>query len=897
MSRTHALLFLLPLLAGPADAGESAADRILLRARCAEQVQGDLEKARGFYKQALADRSLDEVRQAEIRVRIAYCLVHGAPPRDNQALGYLHSSIYRNSEIPERVRIEAERLRETIRARRPATADAPTPTRDRDREIARRVAGHLAEARRHLARDHLFLAFVGAHKALGLAPEDPDALALEAQIRTRLDRVAALLDSPLAFLKSWSAAQVKTVARRARAHLRTALAAYRTRKFKAGESAFLEAITEIDSCEFGDASTELIDLRETIHEQWRALREQHYGKQRAEPRVPVRAPRGTPAADYLRQLQRMLDFLSSTEHEYRLIPVTPGRVSVSPRGQVPPPRGFVLERHPTPSRWTLARFAHLYLPRHIEPRSWTTRGNFLDTAGAMLVARNRPDVLDKLQREIKLLEAPTPGTITCEFVLISIPDDALRKFAGKFGPLRNMGTGEDPMLGCVVPPEIPLERICGWLTDENVEVHLDRDRFELRLPNGRSETLLAGRPIEAAHGYRKERLRAAPPYQRNYGVLLDMLPWQRDGATSLALRIAVRQPIPPVPTDRERTVPRFLTQSLVGYADLAPGATLAIAGLVDPFARARGERGGGGSLLVLLHMPSGRRTAPATAAADALEIDIKRLLYDVHKDDAGPVVDAEKGFVPISPLAGFENRARFLEARMREIVPDVDLDFDWEAAVVRVRAAHREAVEGAVAALEQDARRVYVVDLEARAVSTSAFQRWMRRENVATKAWGKAELAVVDAESGATVLRNLPAAQKNDPFTPRSRWVVLGLQARHMRATRSRTVAAAASEEWLASGAVETVTEGVRITVRPYLVGGQEIRADISVETAGLAPNSDTNASKRAAPLTVVGASGTVVFGTRTRPKTVLVCRIPHPTASRPGELIEVVFALNIRLQ
>ena len=71
----------------------------------------------------------------------------------------------------------------------------------------------------------------------------------------------------------------------------------------------------------------------------------------------------------------------------------------------------------------------------------------------------------------------------------------------------------------------------------------------------------------------------------------------------------------------------------------------------------------------------------------------------------------------------------------------------------------------------------------------------------------------------------------------------------------------------------------------------------VRFQLSGLAPSSDTDASKRAGPLTVVGASGTVVFGTRTRPKTVLVCRIPHPTASRPGELIEVVFALNIRLQ
>ena len=902
MSRIRALI-LLALLA-PAFAAESATERILLKARFTEQVKGDLEEARALYKRALLDdKSLDGARQAEIRVRIAHCLVYGAPPRDKQALGYLAPEIYRGPGIPPDVRIEARRLRDTIDARRPAPTKTPPPTRDRDREIGRRVAGHLAEARRHLARNHLFLAFVGAHKALNLAPEDPDALALEAQIRTRLDRVAALLESPLAFLKSWSAAQVKTVARRARAHLHGALKAYRARDFPKGEREFLAAITEVDGCEFADASAELIELRETIYEQWRALREQHLGKQKADPHIPARPPRGTPAADYLAQLQRMLDFISSTEHEYRLIPVTPGRASTNARGQVRPrgqirPRGFILERGAVPSHWTLARFAHLYLPRHLDPRSWTMRGNFLDAAGAMLVARNRPEVLDRVQKEIKQLEAPATATMTCEFVLISIPDDVLRKFTDKFGPFHDMGTGGDPMLGCVVPPEIAFQRICGWLRDENVDVRVDRDRFEARMANGRAETLLAGRAIDAAYGYSKDALRAAPPYQRNYGVLLDLLPWQRArSGTALAIRIAVRQPVLPVPIGgRKQGVPRFLTQSLSGYADLPTGSTLAVAGLVDPFAR---EQSGGQSLLLLLHTPSGARATPAAAAGDAIEIDVKRLLYDVHKDDAGPIANAERGFVPMAPLAVFEQRARFLEARLRELVPDRELDFDWQAAVVRVSTAESEAVEAAVAALEKEARRVFVVELEMRAVRTSVFQRWMKRERIQPRAWGAAELSVLDGGSGATLLRNLPAASKNDALAPSSRWSVLGLQARHMRSTRSRTTTAAASDERLALRAAETVTEGVRVTVRPYLMHGREIRAEVFVETAGLAPGraSAGLVSDLGGKMSMVRAAGTLEFGTRSAPKTALICRIPHPTASRPGELIEIVLSLNIRLQ
>ncbi|MHC4953110.1 MAG: hypothetical protein ACYTGZ_04415 [Planctomycetota bacterium] len=895
------------LLAWPLAAAEPPVDQIILQARFAERVRGDLENARKLYKRALDDRSLtDKARQAELRVRIAYCYMHaGLRPdatSDKKALAYLAPSIYAPPEIPPRVRAEAEKLRGIIRDRQPKTATEPSKTRDNSAEVSRLVAEHLSEARRHLARNHLFYANGAVQKALALQPDNPDARALEGQIQTEILGFASFLESPLDFLKSWSEAHVKTVARGAREHVRTALAAYRAREFAKGEQAFSAAIAAIDACEFADASTELIELRETIRERWRALREHHFGKAKAEPKIAVRKARGTPAADYVKQLQRMLDFISSPDHEYRLLPVTPRRGAVAPRSQQPP-RGFVLERGPAPSTWTLARFAHLYVPRHIERGTWTRLGNFLDTAGEMLVARNRPTVLDKVQKELRRLEAPKTPTLPTEFLLVSVPDTVLEKFGAKFGKFESANERSDAMLARVIPAEIPLERICGWLSDEGVDVRIERDRFEALLANGRPATLLAGRPIGSAHGYEKARIRSAPPIQRDYGVLLDLLPLRAEnGRTSIALKVSVRQPVPPVPVRQTRTVPRFLTQTVTGFADLPAGSTLAVAGLVDPFGPGRGEQNTGRSLLLLWRSPAGPRTARAREDGDTREIPLRRLFYDVHADDPGPKVDAVRGFVDVGPHEVLARRARFLEERLRVFLPETKVIFDWQDAVLRVPSKANQAGVDAIVALERQARRTFVVEVEARVVKTSVFQRWMKREGIEPKSWGEAQLATSDVESGGLLLRNLPESRPDDPFAPRARWAVLGLQARHLRSTRSRTAPGLHSEEALARRATDTVTEGVRITVRPYLLHGQQIRANVSVETAGILELREERAAGSALPSyrpVVEGtrASGTVDFGTRTAPRTALVCRIPHPTASRPEQLLEVVIAMNIRLQ
>jgi len=219
-------------------------------------------------------------------VRIAYCLIHeGVRPAqeaDQRALAYLAPSIYSRNGIPDAVRREAEQLRRLIQSRRPDPARDREPARTREKDVKRLVSEHLAEARRHLARNHMFDANGAVQKALALEPDNADARALEAQIQTRISGIAAFLDSPLAFLKAWNAAQVKSVARRAREHLRAGLTAYRAREFPRGEAEFAAAIAEIDGCEFADASTDLIELRETVREQWRTMREHHFGKARAD---------------------------------------------------------------------------------------------------------------------------------------------------------------------------------------------------------------------------------------------------------------------------------------------------------------------------------------------------------------------------------------------------------------------------------------------------------------------------------------------------------------------------------------------------------------------------------------------------------------------------------------
>jgi len=869
-------------------------ERILLEARHAEQVRGDFDAAGRLYRKALEDQSLDTARQAEIRLRIAHC--YSEMGDDRRALDYLASTIYERPEIPPATRREAERLRGRLRDRVPRERIDPRPDRLAEQEKRQRVSEHLAEARRHLARNRLMLAYAAAQKALDLSPENPDVQELDAQIQTRLSGVAAVLESPLAFLRVWSDAQVKSVAAQSRQKLHAALNAYREGSFAAGEREFGEAIALIDACEFADGSTELLDLRETIRERWRNERERYYGKERAEPRIPARTAGSTPAADYLRQLQRMLDVLSSPDHEYRLLPVAPHEPAHAPRSQRKP-RSMVLERAAMPSSWTLARFAHAHLRRRIDPESWLRRGNFLDTAGEMLVARNRPAVLDRLQAAIKELENPKTASVPCEFLLVSVPTPLLDRFAAKFGKWNSSERERDPLLYRVLPSSIPLDHILGWLNEQSldVEVSLDRDGFSTMLANARGESLLAGRPLRDAHDYADARLRGAHPLRRLYGVLLDVAPWRdAEGRDALGLRVIVRQPAPPA-----NGVARFLTQTGELYADLGVGGTLVASGLVDPFAAARADTGGGRSLLLILRFPGAERTGEGDTRGTEFEFVVRQLLYEVHSDDPGPRRDPARGFVPTTRLDALGDRAAFLGARLREILAKHQIELDWEEAVLRVPEKAMADARDAIAALEKEAKATYIVEVETQVVRTSAFQRWMERSGLELRPWGEAQLALVPSDEARAIERQLPSLRDENVFAPRGRWAVLGLQARHLRATRTRTVPAVATEDDLARRATQTVTEGLVVTVRPFLDAGRNVRADVSIETAGLEELREERALGGDVPafrarVHGIDARGTLDFGTRTKTQTALVCRVPHPTMSRPESLTEMVISIRV---
>ncbi|MHC4938238.1 MAG: tetratricopeptide repeat protein [Planctomycetota bacterium] len=877
-----ALTFLLLLATGPVE-------QILLEARHAEQVKGDFDAARRLYRKALDDKSLDRARQAEIRLRIAHC--YHEMGEIEKALVYLEATTYERAEIPQATRREAERLRGVLRAKLPQPrADAP-PREATEKQKRERVAEYLAEARRHLARNRLMLAYAAAQKALDLQPQDPDVRALDAQIRTRLSGVAAVLQSPLDFLRAWSDAQVKSVARQARAHMHAALRSYADRNFAAGEREFVEAIMLIDRCEFRDGSTELLDLRETIRERWRTQRERHFGAGKAEPKIPAREARSTPAADYLRQLQRMLDVLSSPDHEYRILPVAPRARASTPHSQRKP-RGMVLERGPVATTWTLARFAHEHLRRRVEPQSWLRPGNFLDIAGEMLVARNHPGVLDRLQQSLRELERPDEATVRCEFLLVSVPTPLLDRFAKEFGAWKTSARTTDPLLYNTIPASMAIERVLGWLNDQGVEVRPELDRFATVLTNARGESLLAGQPLRDAPGYADVRLRGAPPMRRLYGVLLDVLPWRgEDGRGALGLRVTVRKPAPPV-----GGVARFVSQTGELYAGIPNGGTLVATGLVDPFAV---DRGSGRSLMLFWSFPRKARTPSGETRGVEFELGVRRLLYELQTDDPGPRRDAERGFVETARLDALAQRATFLGARLKELLVEHTIHLDWEEAVLRVPENALEDARAAVDALEKEAKSTYLVEVETHVVRTAAFQRWMERSGLDLRPWGEAQLSVVAADEGRTLLRQLPSSGEPDLFAPKGRWAVLGLQARHLRATRTRTAPAIATEQDLAQRATETVTEGLVISVRPFLDGGRDIWADVTIETAGLEELREERALGGTVPafrprINGIRARKKIYFGTRTKPKIALICRVPHPIVSRPEALTEMVISVRV---
>ena len=486
-----ALIFAL-VLAAPAD-------ELIFRARHAHLVQGDLQKATRLYMEALQDRSLDAARQASVRFRIAVCLVEAE--QYERAAAYLEPAAY--DKAPAALRKRALSLRTLIGARRPKHIDTKPPPRAPD--TARIVAGHLRRARTALLAGDLIHAHWLVQVVLDLDPDHAAAKRLEEEIWTQLGGMADFVKDPLKFLRSWTDAQTKAVARRAEALLKDAL---RSTEFNLADSLFGQAVAMIDNCEFKQESDELVELRHKIVARWRKFRQKHG---QPEPKIEEVRLRSNFRAEFLRHLQRMLDVISAEDREYRIVPLNAPRADARLRWRAKPER--YLLRNP-PSRWTPALFARRYLPRRVDPESWSKKGNYLETAGGMLVAHNRPPVLDALEKEVRRIEKPDPGIAWHRFLLVTLPAASLRRLEEQFGAFEPAGGG---IRYRVVPPRLSLDYICGELRVLDADVRLKRDIFQVGLANGVGQPFFAAVHSSRAPGYEQ----AQPAAASDYGLLLD----------------------------------------------------------------------------------------------------------------------------------------------------------------------------------------------------------------------------------------------------------------------------------------------------------------------------------------------------------------------------------------
>jgi hypothetical protein len=204
--------------------------------------------------------------------------------------------------------------------------------------------------------------------------------------------------------------------------------------------------------------------------------------------------------------------------------------------------------------------------------------------------------------------------------------------------------------------------------------------------------------------------------------------------------------------------------------------------------------------------------------------------------------------------------------------------------------------------LEREAERSYVVRVQVRVVRTRAFERLLERDQPVLLPLGEAFVVRCGPTQGEGFLRSLLRTGTRELFGSRTTWpalTVLGLQARHALCARTRTSPTYAGPEDLTTSETRTVTEGLRVTVRPYRAGDR-LRAWVDIETAGLLDEVEEIALSRGVPsyhTTVSGtrAFGVVEFGAFATPEPVLVCRIPHPTASTPENLTEIAVALDVR--
>jgi hypothetical protein len=205
--------------------------------------------------------------------------------------------------------------------------------------------------------------------------------------------------------------------------------------------------------------------------------------------------------------------------------------------------------------------------------------------------------------------------------------------------------------------------------------------------------------------------------------------------------------------------------------------------------------------------------------------------------------------------------------------------------------------------MERESMRSYVIELRTRAVQSSVLARWLSREGLALQPIEGAEFAITDAPDPAHLLRRLDPAEPADAFAPDGEWpkpTALGFQARHLLSSRARTSPSYQSEEDLATGETRTVTEGLRVTLRPYTSRGNVLRVEVDLETCALETDEEERALAIAIPSHRTRFSGnrvkgTIELGHPDAPRTALLCRIPHPTESRPERLVELVVAFTVR--
>ncbi len=104
---------------------------------------------------------------------------------------------------------------------------------------------------------------------------------------------------------------------------------------------------------------------------------------------------------------------------------------------------------------------------------------------------------------------------------------------------------------------------------------------------------------------------------------------------------------------------------------------------------------------------------------------------------------------------------------------------------------------------------------------------------------------------------------------------------------------------WIIPKEPRTIEEGTRITVRPY-AWGNRLRLHIEIEIAGLQEEVEERALNDAVPsyrtsVAITRVGGSVELGDAHQPATLVVCRIPHPTASSTEALTELVIAVDVR--